>query len=183
MDWIIGPVGILAGWLGASLLEYFKAKGKNLADKEDIQLLTRLVEDVKQENALLLEQVRGWQQLRMAAAERRLQAHQEAFTMWRELVRAVHHENVGEVVSRCQEWWEKNCLYLSADARTAFRSAYHAAHSHQSYLQGPRGSVTSRVISDNWDTITAAADALFRGAELPSLSQEEARDLTRPEPG
>jgi membrane protein implicated in regulation of membrane protease activity len=70
MDWLsFVPVATLVAvvFLWTTLKSYGLAKGKNLADKEDIEQLTRLVEDVKQENALVLEHVRGINQLRLAA--------------------------------------------------------------------------------------------------------------------
>ncbi len=63
---------------------------------------------------------KGKHQLRMAALDRRSEAHQEAFALCRKLVSSVHHENIGEVVMECQYWWNKNCLYLGPEAREAF---------------------------------------------------------------
>ena len=76
---------------------YFNEKGKNLATKEDIGEITEAVESVKEDytkrlkelehqNALVLEQLRMNQQLRLAAVEKRLAAHQEAFALWRRLI-------------------------------------------------------------------------------------------------
>ena len=80
---------------------YLSEKGKNLATKEDIAEITKQVEGAKEiystrlkelehQNALVLEQLKAQQQLRLAAVERRLAAHQEAFTLWRRLVNAAH---------------------------------------------------------------------------------------------
>jgi hypothetical protein len=74
---------------------YLNEKAKNLAKIEDIEGITRKIEDVKHEymsqiqglshqNSLILEQARGQHQLRLAALDKRLQAHQEAYALWRE---------------------------------------------------------------------------------------------------
>src|SRR5581483_12277242 len=75
---------------------YMSEKGKNLATKEDVADITQKVEEVKSfyasqlqdlqhKNDLLLEQLRSRQQLRMAALEKRLQAHQDAYMLWNKL--------------------------------------------------------------------------------------------------
>ena len=76
---------IIAAGCGAYFGTYLREKGKNLATKEDLAELTRIVEAIKNEHAKELEVVKGRQQLRMAALDKRLQAHQEAFALWRRL--------------------------------------------------------------------------------------------------
>lgn len=176
---------VVAGLIAAHVFlpyvtEYGKAKGKNLADKEDIAKITKLVEDVKHENQLLLENLRAQQQLRMAAAEKRLQAHQEAFAMWRGLLQTVHTDQIGQVVATCQQWWERNCLYLTADAREAFNVAYTAASSHRSYIEGPRDAETKNVAQANWADILRAGAIIVAGVSLPSLGPAEGADVTKP---
>jgi hypothetical protein len=161
---------------------YFQEKGKNLATKEDISEITSQIESVKanyterltaieHQNALVLEQLRGQHQLRLAAAERRLAAHQEAFTLWRRLLREVHSDKVHQVVLECQEWWDKNCLYLSSAARESFNRAYFAAASHR---QLTRDRTDATLVTQNMALITKAGDDLVSGVELPSLGQREA---------
>jgi hypothetical protein len=189
MDWLtlFATVGatvagvVLSHLLLPSLTEYGKAKGKNLADKEDIRKLTELVEDVKHENQLVLENLRSRQQLRMAAAEKRLQAHQEAFVMWRGLLQSVHSDQIGNVVSTCQQWWERNCLYLTADAREAFNLAYTCASAHSSYLDGSRDAETKRLVQANWADIMRAGPIIVEGVSLPSLGDTESKDVTNEE--
>src|SRR5689334_15919765 len=65
------------------------------------------------------------QQLRLAALDKRLQAHQEAFTLWQRLIFADRrNDEFSKVVTECQDWWQSNCLYLTSEARSAFRKAY-----------------------------------------------------------
>jgi hypothetical protein len=60
-------------------------------------------------------------QLRLAAIERRLQAHQEAYALWRKLVfSGDDYETTDPVVIECRAWWNNNCLYLTPGARQAF---------------------------------------------------------------
>ena len=161
---------------------YLSEKGRNLATKEDIAAITELVEQVKElyskrlkdiehQNALVLEQLRAQQQLRLAAVERRLQAHQQAFALWRRLVGSAHSENANAVVLECQEWWNNNCLYLSAAARDSFNRAYFAASSHRELA---RSRVDAEEVKANWALLLKAGEDIVAGANLPSLGAREA---------
>ncbi|MCJ7583794.1 MAG: hypothetical protein MUO30_03360 [Anaerolineales bacterium] len=67
------------------------------------------------------------QQLRLAALDKRLQAAQEAMTLWQRL-RVANEKETDEldVLKDCKHWWDTNSLYLTAEARTAFLKAYRA---------------------------------------------------------
>ena len=167
---------------------YASKKGENLATEEDIRRITNEVEDVKalyakqlkeleHQNERVLEQLRSRQQLRMAAAEKRLQVHQEAFALWRKLMYEANSPAVITTVGQCQEWWERNCLYLSPDARDAFRQAYFAAADHPSYL-AKGGGFTGAEVRENFRIIREAGAAIVKGAELPDLGEGEAEDVT-----
>lgn len=145
---------------------YLTEKAKNLATKEDVEAITKQVEDIKDmysrrlkelehQNALVLEQLRAQQQLRLAAVERRLAAHQEAFTLWRRLVAKAHSEDAQSAVLQCQDWWEENCLYLGAEARDSFNRAYFAAAVHRELT---RARVDSAEVKANWALIMKGGD-------------------------
>jgi hypothetical protein len=156
--------------VGTFLPGYVKDKAKNLATKEDIGAITREVKKVEDEYARglaeLLQRLRTAGDLRLAAANERLKAHQEAFALWREMIGDGHTESlVGPLVMKCQDWWEKNCLYLSPNASTAFFRAYAAVNS-QLEIERTRDAVR---VADNWATVRAAGDAILEGASLPSL--------------
>ncbi len=126
-----GIGGLVAGGVVFSLIKsfipsYLAKKAENLATREDIAAITYEIEHVRSEYAFLIEQLKAKHQLRMAALDRRLQAHQEAFELWRELLEAAHTDGIGKVVMKCQSWWERNCLYLEPKVREAFVAAYSA---------------------------------------------------------
>ena len=160
---------------------YLSEKGKNIATKEDIAEITKQVEQVKElystrlkelehQNALVLEQLRSQQQLRLAAVERRVAAHQEAFTLWRRLVGNTHSESAHSTVLECQDWWEKNCLYLGAQARDSFNRAYFASSSHRG-LTNAR--VDAELVKENWALVMKAGDDIVASVQLPSLGTRE----------
>lgn len=115
------------------------------------------------------------QQLRLAALDRRLEAHQEAYTLWRKLLFA--NKQNGElfrVVSECQDWWEENCVFLTSDAREAFIKAYLAAPDHARFLATHED---SELVKTTWNKVSRAGDIILQGVHLPSISGLEGERL------
>ena len=173
--------GVLLLLIRSFLPSYFTEKGKNLATKEDIGEITAVVESVKEDytkhlkelehqNNLVLEQLRMNQQLRIAAVEKRLSAHQEAFTLWRRLIASAHDDSLSALVLECQDWWNKNCLYLSAEARDAFNNAYSLALNHRTLAESNRDLEAVRKYSE---IIYGAGGIIVAGVQLPSLGVRE----------
>lgn len=165
---------------------YLGEKGKNLATKEDIGQITKIVEDVKLQNGVLLEDLKTKNQLRMAALDKRLQAHQDAFALWRRLVAHAHSENVGPIVMECQDFWEKHCLYLEPAARQALSDAYVHAASHRQLVQGgqfmtpeQRAELTEH-ISESWAFIKGAGRVIMESVALPPVTEAEAEQIAKP---
>lgn len=153
---------------------YLSKKAENLATREDIASITNEIERVKTQYSVLLEELKAKHQLRLAALDRRLLAHQEAFILWRELFASIHTPEVGKAVLKCQEWWERNCLYLEPNVREAFVDAYSAAHSHQALVQARSDSPT---LTDSWKSITQFPNVLFESIQLPRLTEIESKAL------
>jgi hypothetical protein len=113
------------------------------------------------------------QQLKLAALDKRLQAHQDAFAMWQRLLFTNRPtKESDQLILECQDWWNNNCLYLSADARIAFKEAYLAAE----YLKLP-ANVQSGPKATNADLekLKRAGEILVKGAYLPSIGEGESK--------
>lgn len=162
--------------LKSFLPAYLAEKGKNLATREDIADITEKIEKVKSEYASILEELKAHHQLRLAALDRRLAAHQEAFVLWRELLKTVHTAEVGKTVLKCQDWWEKNCLYLSERVRESFSAAYSAAHSHHAYVQSR---TDAKLVQENWALITKAGNDIIAAVQLPGLTASERAEIKK----
>ena len=175
---------------GAYWGAYLQRKGQNFADKEDIEQLTKIVESVRSqhakdlenlahENRKVLEQGSREHQLRLAALDRRLEAHQQAFVLWQKLLAAMRTDQTNAIVKECQNWWTSNCLYLDAQSREAFFRAFHAAGNHESLLKSfDRGAVTAERIEQNGDIIRAAGPAIVQGAALPPIKDFKAEGIS-----
>jgi hypothetical protein len=174
-------------FLGVLLPSYFREKGKNLATKEDIAEITKQVEAIRAEYSQQLQQQSHQDQrerdregrlhaMRVAAIDRRLEAHQQAYALWRRLLVHVHdREKIGEVILESQDWWEHHCLYLDEEARQAFYLAYTSAGVHGDLLRAPRGPDSVAAIKANWQKIIGAGEVVVRGAALPPLVESEHR--------
>lgn len=174
-----GLGGAIAALVSALLLKqylpsYFSEKGKNLATKEDIAAITREVEAVRHEYSTLVEELRAKHQLRMAALDRRLQAHQEAFTYWRKLVAGPEESDAA--VQECQAWWEQNCVYLEPTVRHAFVVAYSNARTRNEFVQMH---ADSRLIIDAWHKVMEFQEILFAAVQLPAMSEVEVKEIQR----
>lgn len=124
--------------------------------------------------SILLARESRHRQLATAALDKRLAAHQAAYTLWRKIVSAVHHkEEIGAVVMEADEWWANNCLYLDAASRRAFRACLMFAINHKGLLQGPRSHETTRLVEKSWGVIMKPRDTLVEGVALPSLGKAE----------
>lgn len=168
------------------LPSYLTEKGKNLATKEDIAAITHEVEEVKNQYAILIEQFKAKSQLRMAALDKRLQAHQDAFVFWRRLVATAHSDEVGPVVMECQAFWEQQCLYLEPAARQALSDAYVHAASHRQLVQGSQYMTNEQRtelmprINESWAFINGAGKVILESVALPALSDAEAQQIGKP---
>jgi hypothetical protein len=160
---------------------YLSKKAENLATKEDIAEITKRVEAVRSSYAVSLENLKAEHQLRSAAINERLQAHQQAFTHWRRMMIAVHNsddEEVRTAIASCQKWWEENCLYLSAESREALSDSFWAAHR---LRPKSKAHLTPDALDKAWTAASEAGNVLLKAVELPSLGSRETKDALRSE--
>ena len=160
-------------YLVLSLRSYATKKGENLATKEDIEEITRLVEAVKHEFALEVEARRMKHDWSKVSVETRLQKHQEAFTRSLALYDKAHDEDWSKVAASSMQWWRENCLYLSPGAARAFQQACTAAYIHQGLLDAK---VDQGVLDKNWALIDGAWNTIADEVQLPGIG-EAVRDL------
>jgi len=164
---------LMAGALGAFLGAYFNEKGKNLATKEDVGQITKTVEEIRSEYAKEIEDLRGRFSLRTAALERRLEAHQQAYTLWRKLLNVMGGEHPTQAILDCQEWWNKNCLYLAPGARDAFYRAFSAASHYGKFAQAAHNSPSMlQEHRERDELIKSAGRQILEAVALPPIAEE-----------
>lgn len=171
LTWIL----LLAGSLALTFLgAYLADKAKNVATRQDIAHITAKVEEVRAAFAAQLEEGAQRNRLRLAALEKRLEAHQKAYSLWRKLFHAMYSDQLPTVVVECQDWWENNCLYLTDDVRDAFVGAYFAAHNHQGLLQS--GAETAEVRA-NFAQVESCGKVIVKSAGLPGFGKHEGQEI------
>jgi hypothetical protein len=113
---IIVVGGVALGVVIRSLHGYAAEKGKNLATKEDIAVITNQVESIRatyaerlqtlvHENSILRDQAQRHHQLSLAAIDKRLEAHQGAFAIWRQILFRAHEKNSTTFFQDGEKWF------------------------------------------------------------------------------
>jgi hypothetical protein len=116
---------------------------------------------------------------------RRLEAHQEAFSLWHKCWSVVHEidqEKRNDTLNEATEWWLNNCLYLSEDARNSFVRMISSVRMHKIFLETKQGSEewTKRVI-ENWDLITETGQIIIKSS-YSHISDDVIQELGPPNP-
>jgi hypothetical protein len=77
-----------------------------------------------------------------------------------------HPEELGKIISKAENWWENNCLYLDTKSSNTF----HAALIGTTMLEATVGDVKTR--KDIFDTIYKVGEHLSKGIGLPHLDDK-----------
>lgn len=152
---------------------YLNKKAENAATKEDLTNLTEIVEEVRNKYAVILERTKSRYQLRVAALDKRMDAHQKAYTTLRRLAhsRALKEEDFIELVIEAQKWWEENCLYLDERARKAFIGGVNNVSLHRDLYQAPSPRDVKQ-LEKLWDDIAKSIDDVVKSVELPTIKED-----------
>jgi hypothetical protein len=116
------------------------------------------------------------QQLRLAALDKRLQTAQDAYTWWMRLRRLPRYDEpddgtpIEKTLRDCRDWWEAHSLFLTAEARIAFRKALSAAMD----LAELRSSHADwKDLKLTYEEIDQAGKVIEESVFLPSISELE----------
>ena len=119
-------------------------------------------------------------QIVAATWPRRVEVHQAGFEMWWRIMGVIYEsENCGAVILEAQEWWSKNWLYLSENARTGFKRMISLANNHADLAEAYRGTgdkVGTQAVKESWAEIVAVGQALAEGAGT-RLSEQVLNEL------
>lgn len=115
---------VIAGF-SAGVGAYLAEKAKNRATKEDIGKITLAVKQIESGFNEKLADLQAHHQMRMVAAERRMQAHQDAYEMAGKLSDGLKREEAewSPLLKEAENWYSRNSLFLSPSARESFNKA------------------------------------------------------------
>jgi len=111
--------------------------------------------------------------LRLAALEKRLEKHQEAYSLWWGLMAALHTARVNEKVLECQAWWASNCIWLSPAVADRFAETYQAANNHGDLVsawRADRNDRTAAAVKDNFAFIRGLGQQIQAAVRLPEVA-------------
>jgi hypothetical protein len=110
-------------------------------------------------------------QFRLAALEKRLAVHQEAFKIWNELRWSLDKGGkLGEVIFKGHEWWTENCLYLDPKSRQSFRSSLVRA---RNFLDPTELAASERTRLAA--AIEKTGELIVKGVGLPTIGEYEGK--------
>jgi hypothetical protein len=163
-------VGVATTAIGAYMRSYLTKKGENLATREDITDLTKKVEDVKAVFSRALQRDAQEHELSMAAIDKRLEVHQEAFARSFQLYFTTHDDDGRAKAAVHLQWWREHCLYLSESSSAAFVRACTASALHGMLLKAPN--IDEDKLAENWAIIDGVWDVIAADVKLPQLGAQ-----------
>ncbi len=114
-------------------------------------------------------------QLRLAALDKRLEAHQQAYSLWRKLIANTGQgDKTIDTVIECQKWWDDHCIYLDPEARAAFLKAFHSAADHATFVAIH---AEASLLHSAMEDVVRAGEVIVKGAALPTIGEIEAKRI------
>ena len=106
-------------------------------------------------------------QLRLAAIDRRLQVHQEAYTFWIRAMRALRkRDELATILPEAYDWWDRNCLYFSSpELATDFKRTMSEAGSYEAMLNAADRFLMEKIMNEMMET----GPKLQRAVGLPLI--------------
>ncbi len=168
---------------GSFLGSYLKKKAENLATKEDIEDITKKIEEIRSGYNAQIEFLKASlqlsNQLKLAALDKRLQKHQEAYSLWRKLLFSLNHkEKIIPAIIECENWWDENCLYLGHEARSACKKAIFEAVIFKDLAEGEPIRKSQNIVEDAGKKIVDGVNLIYLGKEGKEPSEYEIVNYT-----
>jgi len=100
-------------------------------------------------------------QYKLAAVKKRLEKHQEAYTLYSKLFFNIHDKNkINNIVEKAENWWFENCLYLDDKSRNEFKKAINQTLDFNSEAE------TDKTNKKIFEQIEKARNLIVEGVEL-----------------
>jgi len=118
-EWLVVILAVIQGLsvlyiktrLTKSIEHEFNVKLKDIDQKFNMEMAARERQD----------------RFRLASLDKRMEVHQNAFALGREMLPLVHSDTMRKLplIKKCEDFWNSSSLYLTEDAREAFSLAKH----------------------------------------------------------
>lgn len=112
--------------------------------------------------------------LRIALIEKRLQAHQEAFSWWYKLILVIHSTSSERIpiINAARKFWFEKCLYLEKNTRNEFDTVLKLIDGYSDKLQKAKITLDQKAKEEMRQDYLGDWDRIFK---LPELIQREVR--------
>lgn len=110
----------------------------------------------------------------LAALDKRLAVHQEAYSEWKKIMRAVcGGEDIFNTVLEAEKWWNNNCLYLDPVSRQAFRECVLCVFKSQECLEKTQYKDFMKRNKETWNQIMRPGQTIPEGVALGHFEEKE----------
>ena len=111
------------------------------------------------------------QQWALAALDKRLAVHQEAFVQWKKVIGAISGgENVLKIALDAERWLNNNCIYLDAVSGRAFQDCLVCAVTNEETLKTTQLAKIRKDKQDVWKKLMKPGQVILAGVSLPNLA-------------
>ena len=114
------------------------------------------------------------QQWELAALDKRLEVHQEAYREWQKIMGAVcGGEGIFNTVLEAEKWWNNNCIYLDPASRQAFRDCIFRVNENKESLKKTNYKDFICKSPEIWKQIMKPGQTIPEGVALSHLKEME----------
>ncbi len=111
--------------------------------------------------------------LAVASLEKRLEAHQAGYALWRKIIFSIHDDDrLAEVIPKADCWWDNHCLYLDRESRESMKTCISSASFHKDLLFEPPSKERTIRLKENFAKIMKPGETLVKGVYLPPLHED-----------
>lgn len=129
---------------------------------------------------LLIQKYDRIDKFRLVVIEKRMQAHQEAFVKWFELLEVIHKNDEDEdkinTIQSANNFWKNNALYLEKNTREGFRQGINIVSFYKKdlfYAREEKDPDEKRLAKErymnNWDSFIRLIDTIQSEVELEPI--------------
>ena len=112
--------------------------------------------------------------LSLAALDKRLAVHQEAYSEWKKIMGAVcGGDDIIITVREAEKWWNNNCLYLDPVSRQAFRECIFVVFNNRQCLKETKYMDFMKSNKKAWNQIMRPGETIPKGVTLRHFGDKE----------
>jgi len=171
LPYLLIYVGIVA--LGFYIRIFIKSTIEKSVDHQFDVKLEKFKQDFTREMTALERK----DKFRLAALDRRLETHQEAYALARKMFQTLHSnsEEKHEIIKKVDDFLDRQCLFLTNETRQSFREAFFDYSIFQVYLarlKNEKSEETKKDLFAAFGRISGLPNKIEKGIDIEAMSTE-----------